>query len=161
MSTSHSPSSTHRSASHEIRIAAPIAQCQLFFTPAGEELWVDGWTPVYLHPTDGRTVAGMIFTTGSGDEFTIWSLTDFDTVARYARYSRVTPASRCGFVEVACTADGDAATRVRVTYTMTALTAAGVRSLAAFDAEPFAEMIDGWRASIEAQLPSLLTARIR
>ncbi len=37
-------------ASHAITIDLPIRQCQMLFTPAGEERWVDGWQPRYLHP---------------------------------------------------------------------------------------------------------------
>ena len=58
----------HTSATHRIRIAAPIAQCHRFFTPAGEELWVDGWSPTYAYPPTGTTESGMVFTTGSGEE---------------------------------------------------------------------------------------------
>lgn len=153
--------SHHRVLAHTIRIAAPIQSCQRFFTPAGEELWVDGWRPSYLHPADGRTERGMVFTTGSGEDFTIWSLVDFDTEAHYARYTRVTPSSRSGFVEVHCVELDPGSTAVTVSYTLTALTPAGVTMLAAFDAPAFADMIEGWRVSIEARLPQLLAASIR
>lgn len=153
---------TRRShASHAIRIAAPAAQCQRFFTPAGEELWVDGWRPSYLAPEDGRTEPGMVFTTGAGDDYTIWSLVDFDTERLYARYSRVTPATRCGFVEVQCRPDGKHATRVSVTYTLTALTPEGNQVLEAFEGDRFAEMIEGWKTAIDASLPRMLVAVIR
>lgn len=153
---------THFSRSHHIRIAAPADQCQRFFTPAGEELWVDGWQPRYLHPVDGRTVAGMVFTTGQGDELTFWSLVDFETAPRrYARYTRVTPASRSGVVEVSCTPVSPDATEVEVRYTLTALTERGESDLAALDAAAFATMIDGWRSAIDPRLPQLLSAPIR
>jgi len=51
---------------HTIEIAVPVAQCQRLFTPAGEELWVDGWRPNDVMPSDGRTERGMVFTTGAG-----------------------------------------------------------------------------------------------
>jgi|EndMetStandDraft_7_1072992.scaffolds.fasta_scaffold101113_2 hypothetical protein len=153
--------SHHRVLEHTIRIAAPVQACQRFFTPAGEELWVDGWRPSYLHPTDGRTEPGMVFTTGSGDDFTVWSLVDFDTVGHHARYTRVTPASRSGFVEVRCVALDARSTAVTVTYTLTALTPSGEKLLAALDEAAFTAMIEGWRTSIEARLPQLLLASIR
>lgn len=148
-------------ATHTIEIAAASAQCQRFFTPAGEELWVDGWRPTYLVPQDGRTERGMVFTTGAGDEFTVWTLADFDTDAHYARYVRVTPASRCGFVEVRCAAVTEHLTSVSVTYELTALTAQGEHALDAFEGGAFSAMIEGWRAAIEARLPQLLVAEIR
>ena len=148
-------------ASHAITIAAPIARCQMFFTPAGEELWVDHWIPHYIWPTDGRTVQGMVFATGTGVEFTIWSMTDFDTDAHYARYSRVTPASRCGYVEVQCKPAGERATLVTVTYTLTALTEFGADALAAYEGSAFVAMIEDWKSRIDARLPQLLEADIR
>jgi hypothetical protein len=128
---------------------------------AGEELWVDGWQPTYVHPVDGRTEAGMVFTTGSGADFTLWSLADFDTHAHYARYVRVTPASRTGFVEVRCTALGVALTRVEVTYVLTALNTEGERVLEGFRGLAFAATIEEWKRAIDARLPMLLESRIR
>ena len=147
-------------ASHTIHLAAPVAPCQRFFTPAGEALWVAGWAPVYVWPADGRTEPGMVFTTGTGDEATIWTLMDFDTQGHVARYSRVTPGSRCGVVEVRCQADGPQATWVTVRYTLTALSPAGAEALTAFEGERFVAMIDGWKQQIDARLPQLLAAAI-
>jgi hypothetical protein len=126
-------------ASHTIRVQAPIDQCQRFFTPAGEELWVEGWRPTY----------------------TIWTLLDFDTEAHYARYSRVTPATRTGLVEVHCKASADGGTDVAVTYTMTAVNQGGLSSLDAYRGQAFVNMIEDWKQKIDAVLPRLLTASIR
>lgn len=152
--------SRHGVFTHTIHIAAPIDTCQRFFTPAGETLWVDGWCPTYLHPADGRTQQGMVFTTGSGDDFTIWSLVDFDTVRHYARYTRVTPASRSTWVEIRCREAGADTTAVEVTYTMTALTPAGEDAIAALGGGAFTAMIEDWRRAIEARLPQLRAAVI-
>ncbi|HEY0856419.1 MAG TPA: SRPBCC family protein [Albitalea sp.] len=151
----------HRVFTHTITIAAALSTCQRFFSPAGEELWVDGWRPTYLHPADGRTQRGMVFTTGSGDDFTVWGLADFDALSGYARYSRVTPVSRSAWVEVRCQAAGPQATAVEVTYSMTALTPAGESAIAAMEGGAFAAMIEQWRAAIDARLPQLCAATIR
>ena len=139
----------------------PVAQCQRLFTPAGEELWVDGGRPNDVMPSDGRTERGMVFTTGAGDGFTIWTLADFDTDAHYARYVRVTPASRCGFVEVRCAAIDERRTGVTVGYELTALAAQAEHALDAFEGSAFTAMIEGWRAAIAARLPQLRVAGIR
>lgn len=148
----------HVRATHRIRIAAPIDRCIRFFTPRGEELWVDGWAPRYLHPADGRTQVGMVFTTGSGDAYTIWMLVDF--ADHRARYARVTPALRTGFVEAICHATTAAESEVDVTYELTALTDAGVATLADYAPERYPAMIEGWKQLIDAKLPALLDARI-
>jgi hypothetical protein len=44
------------------------------FTPEGEELWVEGWAPDYLHPAGVRaTSQDMVFRTRHGGEETLWS----------------------------------------------------------------------------------------
>lgn len=148
-------------ASHRIVVEAPVDRAHMFFTPAGEELWVDGWQPNYIHPRDGRTEEGMVFTTGEGDELTIWTLVDFDRPAHRSRYLRCTPASRTGVVEVRCAALGQTRAEVWVSYKLTALNAAGERALESFEGERFAAMIDGWSMAIAARRESLLAATFR
>jgi hypothetical protein len=150
----------HVHSSHRIEIDAPAARCFMFFTPAGEELWVDGWRPTYIQPSDGRTEAGMVFTTGAGDEATIWMLVDFDRDRLRSRYARCTPGSRTGLVEVACRALDAARTEVTVSYTLTALSPAGEEALRAFEGASFVEMIDGWARAIGQQREKLLAAEI-
>lgn len=151
----------HAHASHRIVVDAPVDQAFMFFTPAGEELWVAGWQPSYIHPVDGRTQAGMVFTTGQGDDRTIWTLVDFDRGSHRSRYLRCTPASRTGIVEVRCAPLDADRTEVWVSYTLTALTAAGEQALADFEGERFAAMIDGWSHEIAARRTALLAATIR
>jgi hypothetical protein len=145
-------------AEHTIAVALPLETTFMLFTPAGEELWVEGWRPVYLHPAGGHTEAGMVFSTGEGAEFTVWTLTDFDREAHRSRYVRCTPASRLAVVEVACAA-GVSHTRVHVRYTVTAL-AAGA-ALEAYEGERFTAMIDGWARAIAERRETLLSAPLR
>lgn len=147
--------------SHRIVVDAPVDQAFMFFTPAGEELWIDDWKPTYLHPRDGATESGMVFVTGEGDELTIWTLTDFDRDAHRSRYVRSTPASRVSVVEVRCSALDAARTEVQVSYTLTALNAAGERALEDFEGERFTAMIDDWANTIAARRELLLAATIR
>lgn len=148
-------------ATHRIVVEVPVDRAFMFFTPAAEELWVDGWQPTYIHPRDGRTEAGMVFSTGEGAEHTVWILADFDRAAHRSRYLRCTPASRTGIVEVCCSALDGGRTEVSVSYTLTALNAAGERALEAFEGERFAVMIDGWAREIAARRDLLLAASIR
>jgi hypothetical protein len=151
----------HTQARHRITVEAPVERCFMYFTPAGEELWVEGWKPRYVHPPDGRTEAGMVFTTGEGDEHTIWLLADFDLAQHRSRYVRCTPASRTGTVEVRCRALAGDRTEVEVAYALTALTPAGEATLADFEGARFARMIDGWAVEIAARRDRLLQATIR
>jgi hypothetical protein len=139
---------------HRIIVEAPVERAFMLFTPAGERHWVEGWDPAWLHPADGRTEPGMVFTTGSGDEFTVWTLADFDRAAHRSRYVRCTPASRLAVVQIACRALGADRTEVDVAYTITALNAAAEPALAAFEAG-FEAMIDGWAERIAARREQL------
>jgi hypothetical protein len=145
---------------HRIMVDLPTDQAFMCFTPAGEELWVDGWAPCYVHPADGRTEAGMVFSTGDGDEITYWLLADFDRAAHRSRYLRCTPASRMTVVEVHCCAVDATRSAVEVSYTLTALNDAGAAAIATFE-RGFVAMIEGWAAAIAAKRDALLAADMR
>jgi|JI7StandDraft_1071085.scaffolds.fasta_scaffold10557_6 hypothetical protein len=151
----------HTHATHRIVVNAPADKAYMFFTPAGEELWVDGWAPRYVYPSDGTTQRGMVFWTGQGSDLTVWRLLDFDRQAMRSLYVRCTPASRMGTVEVVCTALEVTKTQVEVTYALTALSPEGESLLEAFEGPEFAAMIDGWASLISRNLPRLLAATIR
>lgn len=145
---------------HRLHVAAPPAVAFMFFTPAGEEAWVPGWQPRYVDPADGRTRAGMVFSTGEGDETTHWLLADFDRNALRSRYLRCTPASRMSVVEIAC-AEAPGGSTVTVRYRITPLNAAGLDAVRAFEGDGFATMIAGWERTLAQQLPALAAQAIR
>ena len=131
---------------HTITVDAAVERVFPLLTPLGEELWVPGWKPAYLYPPSGEMMAGLVFTTGSGDDATYWSVIAYDPARYVSRYARVTPASRFGFVDVACAAAAPARTRVTVAYTYTALTEAGNAFIDAFTDAGYREMIEEWRS---------------
>jgi len=150
----------HLHCRHRIRVEAPVDRAFLYFTPDGERHWVDGWEPVWLHPDDGRTEVGMVFTTGTGPEYTVWTLADFDRAAHRSRYLRCTPASRLVVVEIGCRALDAGRTEVDVAYTLTALKAAAEPVVDTF-AAGFAAMVDGWAERIAARREHLLAVDLR
>jgi hypothetical protein len=151
----------HIRSTYRISVQAPAEKAHLFFTPAGEELWVGGWAPRYVNPADGTTRQGMVFCTGHGEDFTVWTLVDFDRRALRSRYVRCTPATRTGTVEVSCEPLDSVRTQVEVTYNLTALSPQGERLLEGFEGPAFESMIESWATDIERNLPRLLAATIR
>lgn len=137
---------------HTIVMDASADRVFPLLTPRGEELWVPGWKPVYLHPSSGEMTLGMVFTTGSGEDATCWSVVAYDPARHISRYARVTPASRFGFVDVACTASGSTRTRVEVAYTYTALTEAGNAFIDALTEDSYRGMIEEWGPLMTAYL---------
>lgn len=150
----------HLRCRHRITVEAPVERAFMYFTPAGEGHWVEDWKPTYVHPNDGRTEPGMVFTTGEGAEHTVWTLADFDRSAHRSRYLRCTPGSRLVVVEIGCRALDVRTTEVEVAYTLTALNPAAESALAAFGAG-FTAMIDGWATRIAARREQLLAADLR
>lgn len=131
------------------QLALPPAEAFKLFTAEGERLWVPGWSPDILGDLPQRQ--GLVFLTGDGAERTIWTVIESDPSAGRVRYSRVTPASRAGIVTVEVTAI-DAGCQVDVAYDLTALGQDGAASLDAYSAPLFAEMLEHWRALIQARL---------
>lgn len=142
----------HLERGHTITLAGPVSQVFPLFTPRGETLWVEGWNPDYLHPENGETQAGMVFRTGAGEDLTLWSCLDWEPAAHRVRYARVTPASRFGFVEVACREISPGRTEATVSYTFTALSPAGEAILDGLTEAAFAAMIEDWRLRIDRWL---------
>ena len=134
---------------HHFELPMPPQEAFEFFTPEGERAWAQGWEPRYLHPADGRTAAGMVFTTGHGGEETLWTMTRHEPECGVAEYLRVTPGSRMGTVRVQC-AEVERGTRVSVTYALTALTPQGNDTLRAMDAAAYEAFIESWEAAIRS-----------
>ena len=136
---------------HSLVVALPPAQAFFYFTPEGERDWAPGWDPLYRHPTDGALQRGMVFTTGDGDDATIWTVIRHEPPAS-VEYVRTTPASRTGTVLVQLAAEGADRTRVTVTYSLTALNEEGNRLLAEMDEEKFRGFIAEWETAIAAAI---------
>ena len=130
----------------------PMRDAFKLFTAEGERLWVPDWSPAILGALP--QAPGLVFLTGTGADHTIWTVLDSECAATrgHARYSRVTPGSRAGIVDVQLTAEATERTRVDVSYDLTALSPDGERALDAYDAPRFAQMLESWRTLITSFL---------
>lgn len=138
--------------SHEITLPLPIADAFELFTPKGEEAWVPGWAPAYVSPASGQIEEEMLFTTGEGDDFTLWTCLQWQPESWHVRYQRATPASRVAFVDVRCRPVGPDETAVRVAYAYVPLTGLGRAFVAAITDESHAAMIETWAQMIRAHM---------
>jgi hypothetical protein len=139
--------------SHSFVIALPVERAFALFEPEGERLWAEDWDPTPVHPADGHAQAGMVFTTGYGNDFTLWTMTRHDPAGGMVEYARVTPASRVAMVMVQCAPGEEGTTRVTVVYTYTGLNEAGNEYVRAMDEARYRAYIDSWQAAIQAALP--------
>lgn len=138
-----------------LQLEVPIDKAFPLFTPLGERDWVPGWDPTMLHPESGAAQLGTVFTTqASGEATTLWSIAAYDGEQHYVKYARVTPGSRFGWVEVACTAVAPSLTEVEVTYTFTGLSEPGNAYINAMTASAYQKQMADWKALIVAYLAS-------
>lgn len=144
------PSNLTRSV--EITVGLPREPAMRLFTAEGERRWAEGWDPRYPEPTR-REGPGAVFTTAHDDHQTTWVMVDHG--AERIRYARVTPGMTAGTVSVDVVASDEHATRVRVTYDLTALSAAGEKWLASFT-QDFESEIASWAADIAADIAAVL-----
>jgi hypothetical protein len=140
------PTTIHRAA--EITVGLPREQALALFTPEGERRWAAGWDPRYPDP-GRREGPGAVFTTRHGGRETTWVVVDQrpDSI----RYARVVHDMTAGTIAVDVVYSSDGATRVRVTYDLTALTEAGETWLETF-AEHYETEIGAWSREIDAAL---------
>jgi hypothetical protein len=132
----------------EITVGLPADRAMSLFTAEGEREWAgDGWDPHYP-AAERRGGPGAVFTTEHGHR-TTWVMVDHHPEA--IRYARVTEGVSAGTVAVDLVASDANSTRVRVTYDLTALSAAGERHLEAFEAGYDAE-IASWAGEIARAL---------
>ena len=141
------PATLKRSA--EITVGLPQQQAMALFTAEGERRWAEGWNPQYPRP-DRRDGPGAVFATAHGSHQTTWIMVDHTPDG--VRYARVAHGISAGTVAIDVVGAHDGATRLRVTYDLTALTAAGEAWLAHFDDGYDAE-IASWAIDVQAALP--------
>lgn len=118
------------------------------FTPEGERHWADGWDPQYPD-VRRREGPGAVFTTRHDAHEATWII--IDQRPDIIRYARVVHGVSAGTIAVEVLGSTDGATHVRVTYDLTALTAAGETWLEAF-AKRYATEIAAWAREIDAAL---------
>jgi hypothetical protein len=133
-----------------VRVPLPPDEAFVLFTPRGEEQWVTGWQPRFPAPAADDTEPGTVFETAAHGEVTTWVVLDREPGCQIS-YARVTPGSRAGTVAVRLDADGAGRSIVNVTYTLTALSAAGGRELAEF-AAAYPAFLASWEEAITAFL---------
>ncbi len=110
--------------------------CELF-EPRGESKWAETWNPVFIHPSTGETVEGMVFATShSVEPDTVWALSVYDPARFHLEYIRLNPSRQVARIVVRCQPAGRDVTQAEVTYAVTALSEAGNQGVAALAHHP-------------------------
>ena len=131
----------------EFSLPFGIRQALAYLSPEGERVWVPDWAPVYLHPATPSEAPGTVFQTHHNSQNTTWLVLEFEPSSGRARYGRFTEGSHIGVASVDCEAEGSS-TRVRVGYSLTALSRAGVAVLEAMSEAHYPVMLREWQRLI-------------
>jgi hypothetical protein len=134
--------------SHSFDLPVAAADAFHFFEPEGERSWAPGWNPIYVYPAHGLPEKGMVFTTGQGEEYTIWIVLGHAPESGAVEYARITPGARLAIVRVQCMALEADATRVTVSYEYTGLSEAGNTYVRGMDETSYKSFIDSWGETI-------------
>jgi hypothetical protein len=122
-------------------------EAQPLFTAPGERLWISIWDPAILHGDGFET--GTTFVTTNHGHTTYWLVSDYDTEAKHAQYTRVTPGANIGTVDVTIASNGNNGSTISVAYQLTGLSSAGNEDLEkSFSESGYVEMMQEWRSMI-------------
>ena len=144
----------HVSNSFEFDVRAPITEVAPLFGPEGERCWAGNhWNPVFVYPRPAKDAEGAVFTVAHGTHTVVWVNTIFDVAGGRMQYVAVIPEVMTFTVDVRLSPAAATLTRVRVTYTRTALDVSANDTVQAMgkkdgDAGP------DWQRSIESYLKS-------
>ena len=92
------------------------------FNAVGEQRWVAGWDPCFVHPVEPNAGEGVVFrTTKEGAGIATWVQTRHEPSAGRASFVCVVPDHHVFIVDVQVTSDGEGRSRACVKYRMTSL----------------------------------------
>ena len=120
--------------------------------PVKEAEWLDGWDYELIYSQSGVAEHGCVFTSLSAGEETIWLITKRDDARYETEFARVTPGSRVAVVVVRIEDGGQQTSRVHISYTITALTAAGNTFIDNFTEKNFVADMKFWEATMNHYL---------
>ncbi len=117
--------------------------------PVREAEWLDGWRYSMIYSQSGLVEEGAVFSTPTdGDEDTVWICTRHDPAQRVVEFTRFTYASRVCVLRIAVSPRDGERSSVDVTYTYTAITAAGNVSIEGFTEHTFLGAVTFWERSM-------------
>ena len=120
--------------------------------PVKEAEWLESWNYKLIFSHSGVAELGCVFTSQSAGEETIWLITKRDDARCETEFVRLTPGSRVAVVSVRIEDGGQQTSRVHISYTITALTAAGNAFIDSFSEENFVKDMQFWEATMNHYL---------
>jgi len=148
------PAPRHVSNSFEFDVRAPLTEVAPLFGPEGERCWAGKhWNPMFVYPQPAKDVEGAVFTIAHGPHTVVWVNTIFDAAGGRMQYVAVIPEVMTFTVDVRLSPATAALTRVKVTYTRTALDVSANDTVLAMGKQDV-DSGPEWQRSIESFLKS-------
>lgn len=141
----------HAEATITIDLEAPPAVVLPLFGPIREAEWAHGWSPVILYPSDGRQLAGGVFTTDDKSTDVVWIMTRFDERAFEVDYAQVLAKLWAGEILIRLKESGAGRTQATVTYRRTALSPEADHGVENFGRH-FPQQREHWQSAINQRL---------
>ena len=143
-----------RTQSFTIVLKGSVADATPLFGPVREAEWAPGWTPHFLHPSEGAQGEGVIFTTtASKGKERVWLLAAYDIKEGRVEYVIITPGFTANEVKIRVVPDGDRQCKATITYRHSAVAPEGNEEVNKLDAQ----WADQQRVHWEAAINDLLT----
>jgi len=135
-------------------VRGEVADVFPLFSPEGEELWVPGWVPEYLHPDPAETkwAQGQIFRTHEEMGEAIWVVTRLDRAQHRVEYHRVEPGRYVAHISVDCRPLPSRWTEVSTAYSFIGLSEIGNGEIAAMTQQAYDAKMSRWSEWIARHL---------
>ncbi len=134
------------------QIEAPPESVFPLLCPVREAEWLDGWADEVeiVHSDSGLAEDGCVFRTRApGRPETVWMITRHDPVQRIVEFFRVTAGLVATRLQIGVAARAEIASSVRIVYTFTPLSPAGVAFVSEkYSEEAFREDMTWWQDSM-------------
>ncbi len=137
--------------SAEFEIEQPVEAVFPLFSPEGETHWVPGWEYENIMGST-ELCENYVFLTQRHDHAAgkaIWIVKAYEPEAYRVQFYKVEPEEKVGVITVNCTPRAATSTRVEVSYTYIALSAAGEAFVAGFTEAGYRAYIDEWKTLLE------------
>lgn len=138
--------------SHILRINGRPDDVFGLFDPIGEKKWSEDWDPIMVFPPSDICQGAVFVTKDNDGTEAIWIITTLDQNNRRIVYTSVTPNLKVNIIDINCEPDGDNRAKVRVTYTITALSEKGNQYVRSFSKERYHKWMMNWEKIINHYL---------
>ncbi|HSP07928.1 MAG TPA: hypothetical protein VLR94_12185 [Acidobacteriota bacterium] len=152
LSAGAEPAADRVSRSFTQHILAPPQRVFDLLGPVKESEWADGWKVRMIYPASGEPQKGCIFTVPSEAGETVWTITTYDPKMFEIAYFVVWPGDHTVDIDIVLSKNADDTTAAHLTYTYTALSEAGAKSVAAFTEEKWNRHMTAWETAMNHYL---------